>query len=398
MQYLTQYLEKYGALDFNEKPFNDVDAVIFSQLIYNEMNGILESADSVTISEAAVKFYEHNSDADIDALLDVASRAARLLTLCSETKRFGKVLMKNYINNINDAIDKQICAANYYLCDGSIMVAFRGTDATVTGFKESAMLAYMFPVPAQIEALHYFQESAMLHDGAVRVCGHSKGGNLAIYAAVNCSNSLQRKIESVYAFDAPGFPEWFFDGYDYKQIRDKINIINPQCSIVGRALFMEKEPCIVRSDAKRSRQHSIATWLISDDRFETAECYDADSDKLGAYLNDLVKTIGDEDLDSFYGALEKTAEEMGVYNFYDLKNVDTNLLMIFIDSIQTLNPDQKARLRALAKKVMTDFAKDYVSGAATKAKTYVKNVTNKLPFRHKDEPENDEEKIETDGE
>ncbi len=397
MQYLIDYIEKYGSFDFNEKPFNEVDCVVFSQLIYNEFNGILSIDDELSISEAAAEFYKHNDDKAVSGLIDVANRAARLLTLCSETKRFGEAVMCKYINNINDAIDKQICAANYLLSDRSVLVAFRGTDATVTGFKESAMLAYMFPVPAQIEALHYFQESAMLHPGAVRLCGHSKGGNLAVYAAVNCSNSLQRKIEGVYAFDAPGFPEWFFDGYDYKQIKDRVHVINPRCAIVGRALFMEKEPEIVNSVAKKSRQHSVATWVIDDDAFERVEVYDEDSDKLGAYLNDLVKTIGDEDLEVFYDALEKTAEEMGVYNFYDLKTVDTNLVMIFIDSIQTLNPEQKARLRSLAKKVMTDFAKDYVSGAATKAKTYVKNVTSKLPFRHREEPEA-EENTETDGE
>ena len=70
-------------------------------------------------------------------------------------------------------------------------MAFRGTDTSITGVKESAMLSYMFPVPAQIEALYYFQETASLTEGDVRVCGHSKGGNLAVFAAVSCSNSLK---------------------------------------------------------------------------------------------------------------------------------------------------------------------------------------------------------------
>lgn len=69
------------------------------------------------------------------------------------------------------------------------------------------MLSYMFPVPAQIEALYYFQETASLSEGDVRVCGHSKGGNLAVFAAVSCSNSLKKRIRGVYEYDAPGFPE-----------------------------------------------------------------------------------------------------------------------------------------------------------------------------------------------
>ena len=386
MQYLIDYIQKYGDAYLIEKPLNEIDLLIFSQLIYNDFKGILSDGEML-LKDAAVKFYEKFTNEQLEGLLDVANRAARLLSLCAGTKRFGSVKVKNFIDNINDAIDKQICAANFVLQDGTTVVTFRGTDASVAGFKESAMLAYMFPVPAQIEALHYFQETAMLSKGDVYACGHSKGGNLAVFAAVNCSNSLKRKIDGIYAYDAPGFPEWFFERYDYRQIRDKIQLYNPQSSLVGRALHMEREPHIVRSDAKISRQHSVATWVIEDDAFATVERYDEESDKLAAYLNDLVVQVGEEDLDAFYNALEETAEKLGVYNFYDLKNVDKNLMFIILDSVQSLNPEQKERFIALVKKVIADAAKDYVSGAATKAKGAIQNVTQnvtkRMPFKMK---------------
>lgn len=91
------------------------------------------------------------------------------------------------------------------LDDGSDVVAFRGTDVTVTGVKESAMLSYMFPVPAQIEALYYFQETSMLHSGDIILCGHSKGGNLAVFAAVNCSNSLKSGLQPCMKMMHPAF-------------------------------------------------------------------------------------------------------------------------------------------------------------------------------------------------
>lgn len=380
MEYLREYLEKYGDVSFRDKPFNEIDSLIFSQLIYNDFGDIVRPEERIFLGDAAEEFCEKYPEEKIDTLLDVAKRAAQLLTMVAKKRRFSGTVLCNYIDNINDALDKQISAVNFITADGAVTVAFRGTDATVAGFKESAMLAYMFPVPAQIEALHYFQETAMLHRGAVRLCGHSKGGNLAIFAAVNCSNSLKKKIDTVYAFDAPGFPEWFFERYDYRQIRDCLHIVNPSNSIVGRALTMEKEPEIVISMAKHGRQHNVATWKIQDDAFERAEKYTEDSDKLGAYLNELVAYIGDKDLEVFYDALEQTANQMGISDFYDLKEVDTNLLFIIIDSIQTLNPEQKKRFRALVVKVMSDAAKDYVSGAATWAKSYVKNISQKLPL------------------
>ena len=392
MQYIIDYLEEYGSSYFIEKPLCDIDELIFSQLVYNDFQDIVKDGEEITLKDAAAKFYSIHSDEEIDSLIDVVKRAARILTLCSNTKRFGSVILKNYINNISDAIDKQIAAVNFVLPDRSLVVAFRGTDATVAGFKESAMLSYMFPVPAQIEALHYFQETAMLSEGDVNVCGHSKGGNLSVFAAVSCSNSLKKKLKSVYAFDSPGFPEWFFDRFDYKQVRDVIHNVHPQGSLVGRALTTEKPAEIVVSDAKRSKQHNVTTWAIKDGRFEYAEAYTNESDKLSAYLNDLVVYIGEEDLEVFYDALEKTAVQLGISEFYDLKELDINVMTVFVDSIQTLNPEQKKRLMALAKKVMADFAKGYLSDTTTKAMEYVKNVTQFIPFVKK--TTDDEEKTE----
>ncbi len=394
MQYIREYLEKYGSSYFIEKQVNEVDILIFSQLIYNDFAGIVRENEEITLKDAAARFYSMYSDSDIDGLLDVIKRAAVLLSLCANTKRFGSVILKKYINNINDDIDKQISGINFLLPDGSLVIAFRGTDATVAGFKESAMLAYMFPVPAQIEALHYFQETAMINKGDVYTCGHSKGGNLSVFAAVNCSNSLKKKIKGVYAFDAPGFPSWFFERYDYKQVRDVIHNVQPQGALVGRALTTEKPAEIVFSTAKRSRQHNVSTWVIEDSAFQRADGFTEESDKLSAYLNDLVQHIGDNEFEVFYDALEKTANQLGITDFYDLKELDINMLTVFVDSIQTLNPEQKKRFMAIARKVMADFAKgyvsdsatkakEYVSDSATKAKLYVKKVSKRIPFVRK---------------
>lgn len=383
MKYLLEYLERYGSKYFIEEPLNEVDSLIFSQLIYNNFKGIVAPGEHITLEEAATEFYKKYTDAAVEQLLDVAQRAASLLSACANTKRFSEVRLAHFIDNINDAIDKQICAVNFILPDATRVVAFRGTDASVTGFKESAMLAYMFPVPAQIEALHYFQETAMLSRGRVYACGHSKGGNLAVFAAVSCSNSLKRKIEGIDAFDAPGFPAWFFERYDYRQIRDKIHLFNPQTSIIGRALVTEKEPDIVLSEAKRARQHSVATWVIEGKAFHRVPAYDEESDKLANYLNHLVEEIGEEDLGVFCDALEATAARMGISNFYDIKAVDTNLMTIFMDSIRTLEPAQRERLRGIALRIAADVAKNYMAGAKSKAGTVIKNVTHKLPLTGK---------------
>lgn len=256
---MLEYIEKYGKLSFDEKPFNEIDNLIFSQLVYTDFDDIVDNKKSEFLCDAAIKYSLLHSDEEIEQLLGINQKSFQLLLACAKTKRYGYVRLTNYVNNVNVAIDKQFAGINFILNDHSSLIAFRGTDATVAGVKESAMLSYMFPVPAQIEALHYFQETAMLQKGDIYVCGHSKGGNLAVFAAVNCSNSLKKRIAAVYEDDAPGFPKWFFSRYDYKQIKDKIHLYTPQGSIIGRMLYHDKKPTIVVSSNFGIKQHQVSS-------------------------------------------------------------------------------------------------------------------------------------------
>lgn len=55
-------------------------------------------------------------------------------------------------------------------------------------------MAYQMPVPSQEEAVGYL-EKTVPHDGRlIRIGGHSKGGNLAIYAAAMCYDRLKGEL------------------------------------------------------------------------------------------------------------------------------------------------------------------------------------------------------------
>lgn len=366
MKNIVNYIKEYGSFTFTQKPFNEVDNAVFSQLIYTDFAGISDGVLKPTLKEAAEEFYTVYSLENIENLINISARSARLLKLCADTKRYGDTVICRYVNNINDAIDKQFAAANFMLNDGSLLVAFRGTDVTVTGVKESAMLSYMFPVPAQIEALYYFQETAMLCSGDIRICGHSKGGNLAVFAAVNCSNSLKKRIVAVYEDDAPGFPKWFFDRYDYRQIKDKIHLFTPQSSIIGRMLYHDEKPHIIKSSNSGLKQHQVSSWIVDDDSFETAERYDHYSDFISEYINNLIDYIGD-DLELFFDTLENTAEKIGIDDFYDLKLMDIKRIISIIDSISELDNEKNLRFKAVLKKAVYDFSKEYFSQKAKSA-------------------------------
>ncbi len=183
-------------------------------------------------------------------------------------KEVSNIILCDYINNVSDDIDKQFSAIHFLLDDGCDVVAFRGTDVTVTGVKESAMLSYMFPVPAQIEALYYFQETCMRHSGDIILCGHSKGGILPfspqLIAQIRSRKGLRRFTGTM----RPGFPKYFFDRYDYCQIKDKIHFFTPQGSIIGRMLFHDTKPSIVHSENSGLKQHQVSSWEVDGDHFK----------------------------------------------------------------------------------------------------------------------------------
>lgn len=366
MEYIIQYINEYGMFDFSQKPFNEIDNVIFSQLIYTDFEGIV-GGGTETLSSAAKKFYDKYTNEQIESLIGISEKSARLLMECAKSRRYENVLLSHYVNNVDCHIDKQFSAICFNLISDDILIAFRGTDITVTGVKESAMLSYMFPVPAQIEALHYFQETAMLYSGDIRICGHSKGGNLAVYAGVSCSNSLKKRIVGIYEDDAPGFPKWFFDRYDYAQIKDKIHFFTPESSVIGRMLYHDKKPTIVISDNNGLKQHQVSSWVIKGEQFATAEDYDALSDFVSEYINTLIVYVGEDDLEIFFDTIDYVLTEMEIDDFYDIKKFDVKRAFFLLDSLSTLDEKKKERFKLILKRASTDFAKEFIQ---SKAKGY----------------------------
>ncbi len=357
---LIQYIDEYGEYTFGEKEFNYIDNLIFSQLCYTDFEGIVSLDNEISLENAAKHFYSlYNAD-DIEKLIGISRKSAELLKHCSMKARYKNIKLCHYINNVNSQIDKQFSAIHFLLDNGDDVIAYRGTDITVTGVKESAMLSYMFPIPAQIEALYYFQETAMRHQGDIIVCGHSKGGNLAVFAAVNCSNSLKKRLKTVYENDAPGFPKHFFERYDYQQIKDKIVFITPQGSLIGRMLYHDVKPKIVHSTNSGLKQHQVSSWEINNDyELVQEDKYDYFSDFAGDYINNLIDYINDDELDIFFDVLEYVAEHMGIEDFYDTKELDIKKALYFVDSITTIDESQKIRFKQILKKASTDFAKFY---------------------------------------
>ena len=89
-----------------------------------------------------------------------------------------------------------ICGADAVGWATTRIWAFRGTDSSLAGWFEDIQLAYSEATPSQLYAQAYLERAARRFGGGLYLGGHSKGGALALYAAVN-AGAVQPRIRRV---------------------------------------------------------------------------------------------------------------------------------------------------------------------------------------------------------
>lgn len=355
---INTYIAEYGNINFEDMPFNAVDALIFSQLCYvnfSALVGDFESDDEISLNEVASEFFNLYDRENIKDFPPIVNKAVSLLENCSNCTRYKNVNLLRYVNNINDKIDKQFSAVTFYLNKSTAVIAYRGTDTSVTGVKESAMLSYMFPVPAQIQGLYYLQESATLSGRNIIVCGHSKGGNLATFSAVNCSNSLKKKITAVYEFDAPGFNEEFINRYDYILMQKRIKSYIPESSIIGCLFFHNSDRKIVKSTKDNIKQHQASSWVIDKNDFVYTSETDELSKFIDKYIKKLIITVGEDNIEDLFETIFDFIENTGIKDFEDMKAFDLFRFIKSIRMVKSIDEDKKALIESTVKQALKEF-------------------------------------------
>ena len=269
MHNMLDYITWRGDLSFTAAKFNEVDSLILSELAYVNMDGIAPVGNElpVTVAEIYKRYTEQGYDQSF-----LVNNPAHALKAAAESERFGKACLNRYVNHIDIEKQIQFSACTFYLDDGSIFAAYRGTDNTITGWREDFNMAYLAETPGQAEAAAYLDELLAYTKGTVRVGGHSKGGNFAVYAAAFCKNANKfDRIETVYTHDGPGFNQAIADSPEYAAMTDRIIKIVPDSSIIGMLLSSRESLTAVISDAKGLQQHNPYTWEILGKSFVRAE-------------------------------------------------------------------------------------------------------------------------------
>lgn len=266
MANVFDYIKWRGDLTFEQSPMNEIDALIFCELSYIFFEGIVPECPEdgyVTLSEAAEIFFERHAGLDEIKLGElVPKEIVPLFRMAAYSKRFSEIPLAHFVNVIDDETVEQFSAISFFSDEDSVFIAYRGTDDSITGWREDFRMAFLTPVPAQKRAEEYLLNAAK---GVENICvgGHSKGGNLALWAALNSPDEIAGRISKIYNFDGPGFLDNIWESANYERIADRISTVIPTGSIVGLLLKYDKNYRVTKSSAKNYLyQHDALTWEV----------------------------------------------------------------------------------------------------------------------------------------
>lgn len=296
---IISYLKRQRDYKFSEEPFNEVDALILSQFIYLKLEDLIPSPSA---KEKNAILYEIGNRMDYEKVFEDKRRAKNnkmLFKLMAESRRYRNMQL-NYFSNITSiTAETQFAALTCFLEEGPAVVVYRGTDESLVGWKEDFNMFFKKPVTGQNLSELYLQTVSGLMEGSFYLAGHSKGGNFAVYAAMNVPEQVQERIEKVYTFDNPGFRPEILESIDFNRIKAKILKFLPKSSFFGMFLESEEEYQVVDCIGKGVKQHNPYHWLVEGNLLKREKELDYASQMLNETFNEWLYQLEDEELYCF---------------------------------------------------------------------------------------------------
>ncbi len=306
MANMMDYIDWRGDLTFKQSPFNEVDNIIMSQIAYVNLAGIvpdISARGNVTLRHAAEKFFAQNDEESLKKVKSFIWQAPFVLRRAGASKRFGDIKLGRYRYVYDESVQVQFAAFTADMGDGSVYVAFMGTDDTLVGWKEDFNMSFLQPVPAQTEALDYLNTVGKYVRRKIRVGGHSKGGNLAIYSSIYADAGVRKKIIGIYNNDGPGFDKSVIHSQEYARMKPLMTSIVPFNSIVGMLLEHDDDYRVAESSEKGIMQHDAMSWQVCAASVVTAKDLSQNSKNMNEALSNWINKVERDERKSFVDAL-----------------------------------------------------------------------------------------------
>ncbi|WP_270277487.1 Mbeg1-like protein [Streptococcus infantarius] len=361
MATINGYLDYNKNRSFKDFAFNEADILCLNELGYfcfEELDASIDFSKEVNLHEVLMPYVTGEKPFNHSFL--VTEERVKLLQKVVASKRFVNLNLSDYVNDVDAEYERQFSAMVFTLPEiNHHQLVFRGTDDTMIGWKEDFKLTYVQEIPAHRAAVAYLEAYFEKYAGKVTVSGHSKGGNLALYAVAHVNDLLREQIEKVYMLDAPGLQEKGLESDGYNAIRERVTVIRPEESIVGIMLYNDIEPIVVKSNASGIMQHAVTSWQFNEETGELilAERQTDLSQNLEKTFKQWMKELSSQELKILFDILFDTLMSSGIHSINDV-TIDREFgakLATSIASFYSIGTEKKLLLAKSAKLFLQAF-------------------------------------------
>lgn len=350
---IIDFVKINGNKTFDDKEFNEVDGIILAQLSYlnykemcTSFNDIIDSAN-LNSYETSILLSTRNSGLRKDD--------QRLILEVLSSSRYKSIKFAHYINLHDAKTEKQFVAITF-IFDKFICVSFMGTDDTILGWKEDFSMSYLKSVPSQLEGIKYLDKIASMYNLPLIIVGHSKGGNIAIYASSNSKKEIKEKIKTIYAYDSPGFNKEFISSDNFLAIQNKINVYLPESSFIGLIMYNSNYK-IVASNKLFVFQHNVYNWLVNENTFVYKDKLTKKSLAFAESNRQWIENFNDEERKIFFDTIFNLLEVSETRSFLELKNNWKNEATRIIKNSKEISEEHKQLMIEITKNMFMEYLK-----------------------------------------
>lgn len=352
MKNMLDYIKEFGHVSFEERAFSEIDALVLTELEYLPLEKVVPSDENgenfVTVKEIAEYMQEHKQELFDENPMMITEERHEVSQVIADAPRFQSLKFFGVVSEWDKDTTKQFAAVTVEVEPSVRLVVFRGTDETLIGWKEDFLMTYSPLVAAQTDAKEYLAKQASLWDGDLMISGHSKGGNLAIYAAATQVEDVQLRIVDIFCFDSPGLYRSVLETKGYQNIVPLAMRYIPQDSLVGLMLESEVPYVIVKSNATGAMQHSAMTWEIEDGQFIKMEKLTKNSQLNDQTFKKWTESVSDEELELFWNVFFELLFSVGIDTVNDLYGEFMHYVQEFLKAAGNMDEEKRELLTRIA--------------------------------------------------
>lgn len=352
MKNMLDYIKEFGHVSFEERAFSEIDALVLTELEYLPLEKVVPSDENgenfVTVKEIAEYMKEHKKQLFDENPMMMTPERHEVSQIIADAPRFQSMKFFGVVSEWDKDTTKQFAAITVEVEPGVRLVIFRGTDDTLIGWKEDFLMTYSPLVAAQTDAKEYLAKQASLWGGDLMVSGHSKGGNLALYAAATQEEDVQLRIVDIFCFDSPGLYRSVLETKGYQNIVPLAMRYIPQDALVGLMLESEVPYVIVKSDAVGAMQHSAMTWGIEDGQFIKVDKLTKNSLLNDQTFKKWTESVSDEELELFWNVFFELLFTVGIETVNDVYGQFMHYVQEFLKAAGEMDEEKRELLTRVA--------------------------------------------------